>query len=74
MRRASRHRARYALRRGRGVRAGAARGVLSDGGASEEGSVEGMHQGEEGSEVKGSSDEGAEGSEEEGREVTKRLQ
>ena len=54
MRRASRHRARYALRRGRGVRAGAARGVLSDGGESEE---------QEGSE-EGSSDEAGEGSEE----------
>jgi len=35
VRRASRHRARYALRRGRNVRAGAARGVLSGAGGGE---------------------------------------
>ena len=63
MRRASRHRARYALRRGRGVRAGAARSLPSgaDGGESEEGPGEGRS--EEGA---GSSDEGDEGSGEEG--------
>ncbi len=53
MRRASRHRARYALRRGRGVRAGAARGVLSDGGESEEGSSDEAGEGSE--EVEGPS-------------------
>ena len=60
----SRHRARYALRRGRGVRAGAVRGVHSgaDGGEqSEEGAAE-----ERSEEGWGSSDEGDEGSEEEG--------
>ena len=72
MRRASRHRARYALRRGRGVRAGAARSLPSgaDGGESEEGPGEGRS--EEGpgegrsEEGAGSSDEGDEGSGEEG--------